>query len=200
MRSTVTTLIIAACLALASPAMAGSHDTFDAEGAYAGLSFTYGKISDAQVLDNTMGGGFWFGYRGMFVPWLAPELQVDALFAKESVGPGLDAVLAYAVGTVNLRAYPLEALDIQIMDGRIQPYALGGVGVLYARAVLDTGGGGELESTATEVAGRLGAGVDVYLTNSISLLGEVGGLLVGGNGANGATEVLTIRAGVQFQF
>ena len=91
------------------------------------------------------------------------ELSNDAASSIEA-----DTLL----GFTNLKLYPFS--------GRIQPYALGGAGFLWARldcrdlggASMDCGSAG-FDDTEVAFAGRFGGGLDVYLTRNIALSGEL---------------------------
>jgi len=76
------------------------------------------------------------------------------------------------LGFTNLRLYPF--------GGRIQPFATGGAGFLWASldcrdtsgAAMDCGGAGFADEEFA-FAGRFGGGLDVYLTRNILVSGEL---------------------------
>lgn len=88
-------------------------------------------------------------------------------FEAEYVSNGVTSEEVKSVtGFGNLKLYPI--------GGRIQPYAMGGVGFVWgAFNAYDTNG--SLTGTLEEIvfAGRAGGGLDVYLTRTIALSGEV---------------------------
>jgi opacity protein-like surface antigen len=72
------------------------------------------------------------------------------------------------VGTGNIKLYPI--------DSRIQPFVMGGGGFMYATLDCKLNGVGvtcPLPSSKTTFAGRVGGGLDVYLTRNLALTGEI---------------------------
>ena len=101
--------------------------------------------------------------------WLAVEGQIEWIsgYDLKSVAnvsppvPGLrTASLDSVAYTVNARFYPL--------DGRIQPYAIAGIG--GQNSWLNTNLGNS--DTFTSFIGRFGGGVDIYLTRNLAITGE----------------------------
>ena len=68
-------------------------------------------------------------------------------------------------GFANGKLYPF--------GGRIQPYALGGAGFLWGVLNCSGGSGTIICDEDIVFAGRAGGGLDVYITPSIALSGEV---------------------------
>lgn len=97
---------------------------------------------------------------------LAFDVSADWSVKGFEVSSGADTLEARSVtGFGNLKIYPF--------GGRIQPYAMGGVGFLWG--VLNCSGGGFTSQCdeGIEFAGRAGGGLDVYLTPNIALGAEV---------------------------
>jgi opacity protein-like surface antigen len=76
------------------------------------------------------------------------------------------------LGFTNLKLYPF--------GGRLQPFAVGGAGFVWANlACTDTSGaamdcsGAGFEDREIAFAGRFGGGLDVYLTRHVALSGEL---------------------------
>jgi len=92
------------------------------------------------------------------VEWIA---GYDLKSPSATAIPGLTrASLESVAYTVNLRFYPL--------DGRIQPYAIAGIGGQNTWLESNLGNSDGFGS----FIGRFGGGVDVYLTRHIALTGE----------------------------
>jgi opacity protein-like surface antigen len=114
---------------------------------------------------------FGFNFRGgaRLNRWFAVEGQVEWASGYDATPAGIASAttpnltratidsLAY---TVNARFYPTE--------GRIQPYAIAGIG--GQNAWLDTNLGNS--DTFTSFIGRFGVGADLYLTENLALTGE----------------------------
>lgn len=100
----------------------------------------------------------------------AADYSIDGLTLQV---PGVGSAEAKTlVATGNLKLYP--------GDWRIQPFAMGGLGLLYATTDCTTSGGATFDcsnvgvsESATAFAGRVGAGLDVYITRNIAVTGEV---------------------------
>ena len=125
--------------------------------------------SCGDELENSFGMNIRVGYR--FNRWVAVEGQVEwmAGFDAKDVSnlqpnppiPGLtSASLDTLAFTVNARFYPLI--------GRIQPYALIGLGGVNSWANTNLGN----TDTFTSFAGRFGVGLDFYITPNIALTSE----------------------------
>ncbi len=133
------------------PATAQAEDDYGRSGLYlgAGLGLGFEQFEGTGGLDIDTGIGFagWAGYRNN--PHAALELQLEYMdrFNASVGGVDIDAnVLAF---TGNLKAY--------LMTGKVQPFAVVGIGVLRA----------ELEAfdasvSDTDFAARFGGGIDFY--------------------------------------
>ncbi len=114
-------------------------------------------------------GSLGFNFRGgvSVSEWITVEGQVEWISGYDLKSPGSTAVvgltrasLESVAYTVNLRFYPL--------DGRIQPYAIAGVGGQNTWLETNLGNSDGFGS----FIGRFGGGVDIYLTRHIALTGE----------------------------
>jgi len=168
--------LLAVCTAL--PASAGD---FSRAGFYLGVGGSYttdlyeNEIEDAIAVpgvsvdvESTPGVNARAGLR--FLKFLAVELQyewldeydIDVSFA----GLGGTLEVKQQTLTANLKIYPIPAW-------RLQPYILAGVG--FQRFELDGSVAGGLfiaSEDDTALAGRAGAGLDIYLTEHIVIFGE----------------------------
>jgi opacity protein-like surface antigen len=96
------------------------------------------------------------GYRAR--PWLAAEVEYEWLegFRNDVAGANV-ATLASHMLTLNGKlVYPGW--------GRLQPYALGGVGFSIWKARDRSGPGAGLDATSAGLAGRIGLGVEAWLS------------------------------------
>ncbi|MEZ4218019.1 MAG: hypothetical protein R3E88_16145 [Myxococcota bacterium] len=176
-RSTSAALLgVAATLLLAATARAGDGG-FARTGAYIGAGGTWvtdvfeddvadfasglaGTNVDVDIHD-TWGATALLGYRAL--PFLAVEAQYEYVddFGVDASGAGVS-------GRVDLRGHVLTGnLKLVLPTWRIQPYVLAGLGVVWYRA---SGGISGLGAAVFEddraFAGRVGAGVDLVLSES----------------------------------
>ena len=131
------------------------------------------------------------GYR--FHPHLAAELQgqYNGLYEVkgQTVGhPSLGSV-EIVTGTANLKVFALR--------GPIQPYALGGIGIMWADTE-DRVSGTRLPLGDVEFAGRGGLGVDFYLSPMLAV--NLEGTYVAAAGGLSGFGVAALGAGVQWHF
>ena len=150
-----------------------------------------GSFVNVDITDQNWGGGMRAGYR--FHPHLAAELQgqYNGLYEVRgnTVGrPNLGSV-EIITSTANLKAYALR--------GPIQPYALGGIGIMWADTE-DRVSGTKLPRGDVEFAGRGGLGVDFYLSPILAV--NLEGSYVAGTGGLAGYGVAALGAGVQWHF
>lgn len=150
-----------------------------------------GSNVGVDVSDQNWGGGMRAGYR--FHPHLAAELQgqYNGLYEVkgQTVGhPSLGSV-EIVTGTANLKVFALT--------GPIQPYALGGVGIMWADTE-DRVSGTRLPLGDVEFAGRGGLGVDFYLSPMLAV--NLEGTYVAAAGGLAGYGVAALGAGVQWHF
>jgi opacity protein-like surface antigen len=177
-RSAANTLLLGSLLAVwaAPPARAGD---FSRMGFYLGGGASYStdlyedNIEDAVFglkvdIEPTPGANARVGLR--FLEFLGVEAQYEWLDEYDVdvayLGFKGSAEVKQQTLTANLKIYPIPFW-------RIQPYILGGIG--FQRFVFDgriAGGLVTLEEKDTALAGRAGAGLDVYITEHIVIYGE----------------------------
>ena len=114
---------------------------------------------------------FGFNFRGgvRLNRWIAFEGQVEwasgyDLKSPASVSP---PVLGLRSATLDSVAYTINA-RLYLTEGRIQPYAIAGIG--GQNSWLDTNLGNS--DTFTSFIGRFGGGADLYLTENLALTAE----------------------------
>ncbi|MDE0884189.1 MAG: porin family protein [Myxococcota bacterium] len=118
---------------------------------------------------------FGFNFRGgaRLNRWFAVEGQVEWVSGFDATSKGIatfneiDPGLGLTSASVDSVAYTINA-RLYLTEGRIQPYAIAGIG--GQNSWLDTNLGNS--DTFTSFIGRFGAGVDLYLTENLALTGE----------------------------
>lgn len=208
-----TTVIVSVALALATlataPAPAADED-FARRGLYVGLAGlrAFSDFDATATSTSSFGtttkvgldsGDSWgvegrIGYR--FHEHVAAEAQLqyyDEFGLDLHAGAPINfnghlATLDGVSGTGNVKFYPL--------NGRFQPYLLGGVGflVLRTRDVL----GVDVSDAEAAFAGRAGVGLDVYLTREFALYTEASALLPAGSLS--AFRTIPVTFGGQYRF
>lgn len=119
--------------------------------------------------DDTFGADVRIGYRAH--RHLAAELNYQYLDQFDLKKGAARTDLRMHAVTLNAKVFPAELLFPKW--GRIQPYGLAGLGLAIADA--DTRNGVfSVDGTEVEFLLRFGGGIDVYLTEHISLIGELG--------------------------
>jgi hypothetical protein len=66
--------------------------------------------------------------------------------------------------TANAKVFPFHALLDGVLDGRLQPYVTGGMGVMFAPDLSI--------QTAVAFAGKMGVGLDAFITEQFSLTAD----------------------------
>ena len=163
------------------------RDVGQSTGAYLGGSFSLGveqfdNMPPEDDFDEGFGFDVWVGSR--IHRHVGVEGQLSYLKGFEIRGTGID--FNHLNGTANLKLYPL--------DGRIQPYVMAGAGL--GRFEVEEPDGYTLSDTGGVM--RVGAGVDVYLNESIALVGGLGYLFTAGDIVD--TDIVEMRFGVQYRF
>jgi opacity protein-like surface antigen len=176
----ISTVIVITTLALSLVASAAGAGDFDRPGVYLSVSGLYAvplfedelqKITPALSIDDTAGLQARLGFR--LLSFLAVEAQYEWIdgFDVDFDGQGTIMSLASHNLTGNLR--------LHIPIWRIEPYALAGLGATFWKindendSFLFPDG----DSDGTGFAGRLGGGVDFYLTEHIVLNAEATAVL-----------------------
>ena len=152
------------------PGVAGAEGgEFKRSGFYVGVGglFTQNSLLEDQLEDllplgleihDSAGVSAQLGYRAF--SFLAAELDYDYVTPYDLGAAGVTiASLETHMLTANLKAI--------LPIWRIQPYVMGGVG--FVNWDVDDKLGVGLDSNDTDLAGRVGGGVDVHLTSRISL-------------------------------
>jgi opacity protein-like surface antigen len=193
---------IAACLALtfslSSVASADESTRYARKGPYMEWAASYSHFvsledelqksggSGLEVTDG-MSGDIAIGYR------LNKLVAVDGQFTYTGIGDvkrnrRTIAQFEHFALTVNGRVYALT--------GRIQPYAIGGIG--FQSAEIETSSLPGVKHRSTGVAFRVGGGIDFYITERFALTTAATYLV--GVGAVGDYDTLQGRAGAMFRF
>ena len=150
-----------------------------------------GPDINADVVDQTWGAEMRAGYR--FHPHLAAELQgqYNGQFEVKgnTIGRPLLGEVTAVTGTANLKVYALR--------GPVQPYALGGLGILWADTE-DKADGADLPTGDIEFAGRGGIGVDAYISPMLAFTVE--GTYIAPTGSLAGYGHAAITAGMQWHF
>jgi len=198
---------------------------FETQGGYVGGAFVFASglgDEDEGLGEDAFGGSLHLGYRGLFVPWLAAEFELEYVsFEDAELTVGDEGVEEEAeVGQfeinlmVNLKAYPLQAFEVDLLDGRVQPFGLLGVGLGVHTTSLDVPDFEGCEDISLPLLGdacddadedvdsgaliQIGAGADVYITNRLSAFGSVTYDI--GTGDIEDYEVISVSVGAQFHF
>jgi opacity protein-like surface antigen len=139
---------------------------FDCPGFYLGVGLSYYRQNFKGDLGDELDGQAWgFNLRGgyRFLPYLAAELHYEYAsdFGVEALGGriGIDT----NVVTANLKAIA--------PFGRFQPYVGGGVGIMVA-STSSSGIFADEDFEGPEFAGRVFGGIDVFLTQALSIFAE----------------------------
>jgi hypothetical protein len=172
----IRTLLITATALVVLPGLASSDDDgFGRSGPYFGIGGIYtqnglieDEIDDALPsgvsldVDDSAGVNGVVGYR--MLSFLAGELQYEYVD-----GFDITAVAGPVTQKIEVQSHLLTAnLKVVAPIWRVQPYVLGGIGVI--RWEFDESGPLDVVSSGeTDLAGRAGIGVDVYLTRNIVL-------------------------------
>jgi len=151
-------------------------DDFARPGGYISLGFGGGApmyVSDAESLKDFTNQALIISLRGgqRVNRVLAIDMSLDYSIRgfETNFTDNSRIELKSLTGFGNLKLYPI--------GGRIQPYAMGGVGFVYAVANCYDSSGSLVLCPFVEsdivFAGRAGGGVDFYITPNIALSGEV---------------------------
>jgi opacity protein-like surface antigen len=137
-----------------------------------------GEYLDVNPIDAASPGvSIRFGYRSW--EYLAFEMQMDILdgvpFTADTETSSNVTVSPILVNTTfNTKVFPLHPVLNDVWDGRIQPYVIGGVGMM---------GGARMDEIGTKIAvsARGGGGVDFWINNSVSINAEAAYVIAWGN-------------------
>lgn len=162
-------LVIIGCLVPGVLRAQGGDEDFTRSGFYLGVGASYAislidqpveRVTLQQVsVDNSLGINARAGYR--FLSWLAAELEYEWTSGFEVKGAGGAKLLRLEGNILTLNG------KVILPTGRVQPYLLAGFGGT-AFSVTDQARLG-FKVSGTGAAGRLGVGVDIYVTPHIVL-------------------------------
>jgi outer membrane protein W len=163
-----------------------------------GLSDSLGALGNGLTVKNSPGLNARLGLR--LFSWLALEAQYEWVHAFEVDLPaaapaGVD--ITSHTGTLNAKIF--------IPIAMIHPYLLGGVGYNYYEYTGTGNAAGIADGTQDGFAGRLGCGVDLYITRSLLVNAEVTALLTTNDldfnaGSLSGIHYLSVSAGLQYRF
>jgi opacity protein-like surface antigen len=186
---------IAACLLIASPASSDEKD-YGRSGFYVGAGVIGASFVELDQIDNDVdpdeAAGFQLlaGYRAS--PILALEAEFEMLPESDVDFDGFGKIAELEVYTVTAN------MKMFMWTGRIQPFALVGLGAMYVadRDSRGLGGGGESES---DFVFRFSGGLDFYITEKI--VGYVGAdYLLPAGGDLDDFDYVSYGAGLQYRF
>jgi len=185
-------------LALASPSQA---QDFARRGGYfvAGGNYVLEQFTDPGRFrfEDSWGLNLRLGYR--YIPWLSSELEWEFISGFDIKGQDADGTPVNEFGLkidggnigLNTKAY--------LMPGRIQPYLLVGIGVMYASVTnfpYQLSWLRNVEGAAFSVRG--GGGLNVYLTDQWGLTAGVSYVLPVGNLEN--LRYVSVDGGFEYRF
>ncbi len=189
------------CLGLTLIAMIGiparvqaeeAEDDYGRSGFYlgAGLGLGFEQFEDTGGLDIDTGIGVdvWAGYR--MIPNVAAELQLEYIDRLDSSFGGVEFEGNVLTFTGNLKVY--------LTTGRVQPFAVVGIGFL--RLEVEALGVSESE---TDFAARLGGGVDFYISPNLSLGATASYVVTVSSPSqvdNDGLDYVSLVLGVQYRF
>jgi hypothetical protein len=193
--------LVAAALAAQSALLLGTHGAFAQdyvrEGWYVGAHGVY-AVEDFDIrgtADNDFGFNLFAGYR-MF-RGLASDFEfeyVDALSARgDPAGPNYD-IRTFDIAW-NFRLYPLAwAFEPSSDFQRVQPYLSAGPSLQWVQLQRLPGG----DRDDGDFAGRLGGGIDFYLTENVALSADA--IYTIGTGEVRDYRYLSIGWGLTYRF
>ena len=165
--------ILISSIFLATSAFA--QDQYSAPGPYVQLAGSYARCSFeasngssgdcSDSVDSSLGLNARLGFR--FNRFFTVEGQVEWISGFDAKpgtlsGGATEASVEAVSYTINARFYPIE--------GRIQPYAIAGLG--GENIWLNSNGDDGDSDTFTSFIGRFGGGLDIYVTSNLALTGE----------------------------
>jgi opacity protein-like surface antigen len=163
------------------------------------------KDSDNNGIQNqaTQSGGFLVGYRYGINRWLAAEANYGYSRNTQSYTTG------FASARVQSNVHEITGAAVVKLPqfARVQPFVLGGGGVLVFDPTNNAGASLVVASTQTRGTFLYGAGVDYSLTTHLALRGEYRGFVyqvpdfdVSGLTTDSWTHVAQPSAGIVFRF
>jgi len=169
-----TSVVVAILMASASAAQA-EDDDYARSGPYigvAGIGVIYTRAEDdledegfvSVDVDNPLGVNARAGYR--MHPYVAAEVQFEWVSESniEAFGVAVAEFDSWIL-TANAKGYILTRLMDDFGIGRVQPFAIAGIGLMQSE--IDDKLGLAISDKDEAFAARLGAGVDLYITPNI---------------------------------
>jgi hypothetical protein len=132
-----------------------------------------GRSGSFQVVDDPSdAGGITTRLGVRAAPYVAYYLQYEWLTrwkipSEISDPPGVISVRQEAdthLLSANAKIFPLHAVLDSVLDGRLQPYVTGGMGVMFAPDLTI--------QTAVAFTGKMGVGLDAFITEQFSLTAD----------------------------
>ncbi len=181
----VATVLCVATLSFAGVALAAEAEEkapdYVRDGWYLGGQWNMG-FPHGGAVDASQGLSAYVGWR--FLKYWGMDFQYE--WQNGFVTPGISDTNAHVI-TLNTRAY--------LPFGRFQPFVLAGVG-LFQTTIRD--GAGVTTDSLGDFAGRLGGGIDFYLTRNWVLEGSATYVLPAGD--QNDQRYLSLGAGLQYRF
>jgi len=167
-RIRITVVGIALMGMLGAAAQAQAEDDFGRSGPYLGLGFALGFDNFQDIpgfvdIDTAFGFDFWAGYR--LIPNIAVEAELEYLNGFDISISSLEVDQLVLTGNVKF-----------VGTGRVQPFLMFGLGMFHLSTEL---GGSDWSDTG--FAARAGAGLDIYITESISVGAKASYVLTAGD-------------------
>lgn len=186
-------LTIAATMANLPASADDGQPDFARRGFYVGAGAEGGKFTDLGLgsgVDDEVGAGFnvFAGYR--VYKYIATEVEFEMLPEVDLKADGFGKFADIEIWTItgNVKALPLT--------GRIQPFALVGIGLLHGKLKDSVGLG--LDESDTGFAARFGGGLDVYVTEHIAVWARSTYVLPAGDVSD--VDYVSFGGGLQYRF
>ena len=184
-------------------------EDFSAPGYYVGMAWTFAAIQnfEGEIGDHgssagsykdvssdrgqDLGIGFQFRLGARSIDWLGYELEFEMVdeFRFDSRDESDVEPLLFAT-SVNAKIFALHPIMSRVLEGRIQPYLMAGMGMLAAK---DT-----KLSTPLALMGRFGAGVDFFMSETVSL--NIDGSYVMPTGNLDGFDYYSFALGLRYHF
>jgi opacity protein-like surface antigen len=173
----------------AEPELDRAQQEFDRDGWYVGVGASYAKENIDGIDDDDFGINGYFGYR--FLRYFAAECEVEWIRRFEEPYVEVDRVWTVQA---NGKAYlPL---------GRFQPFVSAGMGLVQARVrLVDVPAAASVTLQTRQkgaFGGRLGGGLDVYITESVVF--SVSAKYTMATGGLDGFEYVSAGGGLQYRF
>lgn len=181
--------VLSICVIGLCSSMASAEDSsnFARNGAYIGVGGIYAHElfdDNGDFFKDSAGFNARLGYR--FHPNIAIEAEGERVIGFDLKGTKAD--VETWVATINGKFFALT--------GQVQPFLLVGVGAMVATADFNTNGFSN--NTETDVVGRIGGGVDAYVTENWLVNFEVS--YVSPRGDVDDVDYLGVGGGIQYRF